>query len=108
MELVGKLFGFCAKAYQKSVYKDLRKYGLRYEDIMIVEHPDVQFALRNITKAEKVARDRRLTRAIMLNLRHEYLPKEVQAVQTTETWYLKDLMETSRKLREEREVLNNF
>lgn len=41
-------------------------------------------------------------------MKHEYLPKEVQAVQEPGKFYLADMMEDMRKLREERERLNNF
>ncbi|KAH9262269.1 hypothetical protein BASA82_000680 [Batrachochytrium salamandrivorans] len=104
----GGLFKRVAKLYQSAVYKELNKYGLRYEDLLITEHPDVQFALKYIPKEELTARNRRITRAIMLSTRHEYLPTEVQQLQTPGKWYMKDLMEEGRKLREERDKLNNF
>lgn len=83
-------------------------YGLRYEDVIVAEHPDVQSALRYLPEAERVAREQRVRRAMLLSLKHEYLPKEIQAVQTPGKWYMRDIMEEQRKVREERERLTNF
>ena len=41
-----------ARMYQNSVHKTLRSYGLRYEDVIIYENPDVQEALKHIPKEE--------------------------------------------------------
>jgi len=46
------LIEMAARMYQKSVYKSLAKYGLRYEDILITENPDLQKALKYIPKEE--------------------------------------------------------
>jgi ubiquinol-cytochrome c reductase subunit 7 len=103
-----QVFTFFGKAYQKSVHNSLRKYGLRYEDLFIKEQADVARALKYLPKEEKVARDRRIKRAMMLSCRHEYLPENVQALQEPGKWYMKDLMEEFKVLREERDSLNNF
>lgn len=41
-----------ARLYQNSVNKTLRAYGLRYEDIIIAENPDVVSALKYIPPQE--------------------------------------------------------
>jgi ubiquinol-cytochrome c reductase subunit 7 len=97
-----------AAMYQRSVHTKLAKYGLRYEDIVVAEHPDVVSALKYIPEDERVGRERRIRRAMLLSLKHEYLPEEIQAVQTPGKFYLRDAMEEQRKIREERERLNNF
>jgi ubiquinol-cytochrome c reductase subunit 7 len=105
---MSRLFLKVAELYQNAVHSSLKKYGLRYEDIIVPEHPDVVNALRFIPEAERVARERRVRRAMLLSLKHEYLPKEIQAVQTPGKWYLRDAMEEQRKIREEKERLTNF
>jgi len=47
-----RIIGTVAKKYQKWVHKDLAKYGLRYEDVIIYENPDVQRALKYIPPEE--------------------------------------------------------
>ncbi|GBG29916.1 Cytochrome b-c1 complex subunit 7 [Hondaea fermentalgiana] len=94
-----------ARMYQNNVNGALRKHGLRYEDIIIAENADVQKAIQYLPSAEKVARQRRITRAIDLNFKHEELPKEIQAVQEPGKFYLAPLMEEFRKLRVERQLL---
>ena len=105
MAALWKAFG---NWYRSNVYKSLSKYGLRYEDIIIADHPDCEKALKYIPEAELIARQRRIKRAMHLSLTHTYLPKEIQAIQEPGKFYLKDAMEEQRKLREERERLNNF
>ena len=45
------------KNYRKSgtkgpVHREMARYGLRYEDVIVAEHPDVQKALKYIPKEE--------------------------------------------------------
>ena len=94
-----------AKYYQGLVNAKLREMGLRYEDIIIEENPDVQKALQYIPKEELVARNRRITRAIDLSFKHESLPKEIQNLQEPSKFYLKDLMAEFKALREEKDAL---
>jgi len=96
-----------AKSYQSAVYKHLREYGLRYEDIVITENPDLQKALKYLPKEEYIARQRRIKRAVDLSFKHEALPKEIQEIQEPGKIYLVPLMEQFRLLREERELLNS-
>uniref|UniRef100_A0A7S2WSF4 Cytochrome b-c1 complex subunit 7 n=1 Tax=Mucochytrium quahogii TaxID=96639 RepID=A0A7S2WSF4_9STRA len=102
---MNSLMRTCAKWYQRQVHGSLAKYGLRYEDILMTENPDVKRALQYIPKEEQIARQRRIRRAIDLNFKHQYLPKEIEAVQEPGTVYLQPLMDKFRVLREERELL---
>eukprot|EP00512_Aurantiochytrium_limacinum_P000272 CAMPEP_0171485010 /NCGR_PEP_ID=MMETSP0958-20121227/315_1 /TAXON_ID=87120 /ORGANISM="Aurantiochytrium limacinum, Strain ATCCMYA-1381" /LENGTH=103 /DNA_ID=CAMNT_0012017767 /DNA_START=182 /DNA_END=493 /DNA_ORIENTATION=+ len=99
------IFKSLARMYQRNVHSALAKHGLRYEDIIIAENPDLQKAVQYLPKAEKVARQRRITRAIDLNFKHEELPKEVQAIQEPGKIYLAPLMEEFKKLRVEKQLL---
>ena len=60
---------------------ELRKYGLRYEDVIVVT-PDVDTAIRRMEVEDPAAvelRNKRLKRAMDLGLKHTYLPAEMQA-----------------------------
>ena len=93
-----------ARWYQKEVTKQLSKYGLKYED-MLVESADVHRAHSFMTEEDRVSRDRRLKRAIDLNIKHTYLPVEIQALQDPLNFYLTDHIDEAKLLREERELL---
>ncbi len=97
---------FVVNFQRKRVMGELRKYGLRYEDVLIYENEDYQRALKYISEEEYQARLRRITRAQQLSLTHEELPKELQALQEPEREYLGELMIEFKRLREEREKLN--
>ncbi|KAF3447167.1 hypothetical protein FNV43_RR12347 [Rhamnella rubrinervis] len=51
------------------------------------------------------ARNQRLKRAMDLSLKHEYLPENLQAVQTPFRSYLQDMLALVKKERAEREAL---
>ena len=93
-----------AKWYQKAVSKSCAKYGLRFED-MLVESPDVHRAHSWMTEEEREGRNRRLKRAIDLNMKHVHLPPEIQALQEPLNFYLSENIEEAKQLREERELL---
>ena len=60
---------------------ELRKYGLRYEDVIVVT-PDVDTAIRRMEVEDPAAvelRNKRLKRAMDLGLKHTYMPAEMQA-----------------------------
>merc|ERR1712038_990482 len=103
MSFLNKVVGTVAKQYQKMVHKDLAKYGLRYEDVIIYENPDVQRALKYIPQEEVENRNRRIKRALDLSFKHKELPKHIQEVQEPGKFYLADTMAEMRALREERE-----
>ena len=66
---------------RRSVGAELRKYGLRYEDVIVVT-PDVDTAIRRMEVEDPAAvelRNKRLKRAMDLGLKHTYLPAEMQA-----------------------------
>jgi hypothetical protein len=57
----------------------LSKYGLRMEDVVSM-NPDRRAALAFLTPEQQHARTKRLFRAIDLDTKHEYLPKELRAL----------------------------
>mmetsp|Transcript_16255 Transcript_16255/g.28809 ORF Transcript_16255/g.28809 Transcript_16255/m.28809 type:complete len:104 (+) Transcript_16255:93-404(+) len=93
-----------AKLYQRSVHRSLREYGLRYEDVIVAENPDLQRALQYLPAEERELRNRRIRRAVDLSFKHEALPADVQAVQEPGKEYLAPLMKEFKAIREEREL----
>ena len=57
-----------ARWYQRQVFKDLAKYGMRYEDLLI-ETSDVQNAHKWAPAEEMAMRGRRIKRAIDLSMK---------------------------------------
>ncbi|RDB24153.1 Cytochrome b-c1 complex subunit 7 [Hypsizygus marmoreus] len=53
-----------------------RKYGFKYDDLLVEERPDVQRALSRLTTREKYDRAYRLKRASQASVLHGPLPKE--------------------------------
>mmetsp|Transcript_24256 Transcript_24256/g.61376 ORF Transcript_24256/g.61376 Transcript_24256/m.61376 type:complete len:103 (-) Transcript_24256:138-446(-) len=75
---MSSIMRFCAKWYQDATAKELRKYGLKYQDILNEWHPDVQTAIARLSPEELSNRNKRIKRAIDLSLKHSELSKEAQ------------------------------
>merc|ERR1712097_105863 len=67
-----------AYMYWTQFSKQLNRYGLRYEDIL-VETPEVREALRRLSPEAAEGRTQRYRRAIDLSFKKHYLPEAVQA-----------------------------
>uniref|UniRef100_A0A0C9S9W1 Cytochrome b-c1 complex subunit 7 n=1 Tax=Wollemia nobilis TaxID=56998 RepID=A0A0C9S9W1_9CONI len=92
--------------YCTTVGNRLRKYGLRYDDLYDQTFDlDIQEALNRLPQEVVDARNQRIKRAMDLSMKHEYLPKELQAVQTPFRTYLQDMLELVQAERKEREAL---
>lgn len=105
-KLFDPLVAVIAPRYQAAVGSSLRKYGLRYEDLMDHEHDlDVNEALRRLPQDVVDARNQRIKRALDLSMKHAELPKELQAVQTPFESYLQATLDVVRAERAEREAL---
>lgn len=55
--------------------------GLKFDDLMMEEDPDVAEAIRRLTPAQQIARRRRQLRAFDISLKKTPLPDHIQAVQ---------------------------
>lgn len=55
--------------------------GLKFDDLMMEEDPDVAEAVRRLTPAQQLARKRRQLRAFDISLKKTPLPDHIQAVQ---------------------------
>ncbi|KAF3967594.1 hypothetical protein ACB098_01G302200 [Castanea mollissima] len=95
-----------AKQHMKTVSQRLRNYGLRFEDLYDPkEDLDIKEALNRLPREIVDARNQRLKRAMDLSMKHEYLPQDLQALQTPFRSYLKDMLALVKKERAEREAL---
>ncbi|GMH12444.1 hypothetical protein Nepgr_014285 [Nepenthes gracilis] len=104
--LVDPRRNFLAAVHKKSMDKRLRKYGIRLDDMYDpMEDLDIKEALNRLPREIVDARNQRLKRAMDLSMKHEYLPEELQAVQTPFRSYLQDMFALVKKERAEREAL---
>lgn len=93
--------------YQRHVSKNLARYGLRYDDVLI-ESPPVQKAVSWMSKEDQIARERRLTRAADLGFKRTYLPQELQEIQEPMNHYLHEDIKEATTLEQEREELTRW
>ncbi|XP_021758140.1 cytochrome b-c1 complex subunit 7-2-like [Chenopodium quinoa] len=95
-----------AAMHKISVDHRLRKYGLRFDDCYDpMEDHDIKEALDRLPREIVDARNQRLLRAMDLSMKHEYLPEDLQAMQTPFRSYLQDMLALVKREREEREAL---
>ncbi|KAI8569009.1 hypothetical protein RHMOL_Rhmol02G0245700 [Rhododendron molle] len=95
-----------AKQHMKSVSTRLRRYGLRYDDLYDPYYDlDIKEALNRLPREVIDARNQRLKRAMDLSMKHEYLPEDVQAMQTPFRSYLQDMLALVKRENAEREAL---
>nr|ACG26525.1 ubiquinol-cytochrome c reductase complex 14 kDa protein [Zea mays] len=95
-----------ARLHRNAVASRLRKYGLRYDDLYDPYHDlDIKEALARLPREVVDARNQRLKRAMDLSMKHQYLPDDVQAIQTPFRSYLFDMLALVKKESAEREAL---
>lgn len=105
-KLFDPLVAWMAPRYQAVVAKELRKYGLRYEDLYDPQYDlDVDEALKRLPQEVVDARNQRLKRASDLSMKHSELPKELQQLQTPYEFYMKDTLDLVKLETEERLAL---
>eukprot|EP00270_Netrium_digitus_P012023 TRINITY_DN386_c0_g1_i2.p1 TRINITY_DN386_c0_g1~~TRINITY_DN386_c0_g1_i2.p1 ORF type:complete len:138 (-),score=22.73 TRINITY_DN386_c0_g1_i2:423-800(-) len=102
------IWAWAAKRYQAAVGAELKKYGLRWDDLYDDLYDlDVAEALKRLPQAEVDARNQRLKRAMDLSMKHAMLPKELQAKQIPYEFYLQDQLAQIKAEREERSALGS-
>ncbi|GMI97591.1 hypothetical protein like AT5G25450 [Hibiscus trionum] len=95
-----------AAMHMKSLTKRLRNYGLRYDDLYDPYYDlDIKEALNRLPREIVDARTQRLKRAIDLSMKHEYLPENLQQMQTPFRSYLQEMLALVKKENAEREAL---
>ncbi|WIA16562.1 hypothetical protein OEZ86_008023 [Tetradesmus obliquus] len=107
--LVAPFMDWAATRYQARLASNLKKYGLRYDDLYDpMMDLDVAEALRRLPEDVIVARNARLKRAMDLSLKGTFLPEELQAQQTPFQHYMQDLLNEIKSERQERAQLGGF
>ncbi|KAJ6406274.1 hypothetical protein OIU84_009907, partial [Salix udensis] len=82
-----------AKQHMKTLSSRLRRYGLRYDDLYDPYYElDIKEALSRLPREIVDARNQRLKRAMDLSMKHEYLPDDLQAMQTPFRSYLQEML----------------
>ncbi|KAE8676040.1 Cytochrome b-c1 complex subunit 7-2 [Hibiscus syriacus] len=95
-----------ASLHMKTLTNRLSKYGLRYDDLYDPYYDlDIKEALNRLPREIVDARNQRLKRAIDLSMKHEYLPQDLQKMQTPFRSYLQDMLALVKKENAEREAL---
>ncbi|KAK4526329.1 hypothetical protein GAYE_SCF23G4243 [Galdieria yellowstonensis] len=91
------LYNFLARVHIRGVERELRKYGLRYDDLLNEQDPDVKKALEMLPEHEKQLRAKRFIRAFDLSMKKTHLPDEI--AQKEDIWnpYLRSRIELIRK-----------
>lgn len=104
MPFIHSLVSRAAHAYQASVAAELRRYGLRYDDLLNEKDPEVQAALAQLTPLEMELRNKRLKRAIDLDVKKTYLTEDVQEKEDIWNPYLSSRVEKLKQRRFERQT----
>lgn len=94
-----------AKAYQASVGAELRKYGLRYDDLLNEFDDEVKQAIASLPPQELEMRNKRLKRAIDLDLKKTYLPQHLQDQQDIWNPYLSTRVKVLKQKKLERQIV---
>ncbi|XP_059461528.1 cytochrome b-c1 complex subunit 7-2, mitochondrial [Corylus avellana] len=95
-----------AAQHMKSMTRRLRRYGLRYDDLYDpYEDLDIKEALNRLPREIVDARNQRLKRAMDLSMKHDYLPENLQEMQTPFRSYLQEMLALVKRERAEREAL---
>lgn len=93
-----------SNAYKASVGNELRRYGLRYDDLLNEYDPIVKEALSKLPPEEMELRNKRLKRAIDLDLKKTYLPEELQAKEDIWNPYLRTRIEAIKQKAVEKQI----
>ncbi|KFK29857.1 hypothetical protein AALP_AA7G187900 [Arabis alpina] len=97
---------FLARIHMRTISTRLRRYGLRYDDLYDqYYHLDIKEAMNRLPREVVDARNQRLKRAMDLSMKHEYLSKDLQAVQTPFRGYLQEMLALVQREAKEREAL---
>lgn len=93
-----------ARAYQASVGAELRRYGLRYDDLLNEFDDEVKHALSKLPPEEIEMRNKRLKRAIDLDVKKTYLPEHLQEKEDVWNPYLRSRVDSLKQKRLEQQT----
>ena len=91
--------------YRNSVGANLRKVGLRFDDLLNEADPAVALAISRLSPEEYAARNMRMRRAIDMSYKRTELPPHIQELQEPFKQYLTPLVEEAQKELSERKAL---
>mmetsp|Transcript_33061 Transcript_33061/g.55346 ORF Transcript_33061/g.55346 Transcript_33061/m.55346 type:complete len:126 (+) Transcript_33061:96-473(+) len=82
-KMMEPMWEWAATKYQAKVGAELRKYGLRYDDLLDpMMSMDIEKAITRIPQKDIDDRHARLKRAMDLSMKHVHLDKNTQKLQT--------------------------
>lgn len=101
---VRSLLHQASQSYRKSVGNELRRYGLRYDDLLNEHEEDVKHALSKLPDLEMELRNKRLKRALDLSVKQTFLAEHLQ--KDVDVWnpYLTKRIEVIQAKRLERQT----
>jgi len=85
-----------------------RKYGFKYDDLLVEETPDVQRALKRLTLKEQYDRAYRLKRASQASVLHAPIAKDQWTPSSEDVRYLKPHVVNVLKEENERKMWDNI
>ncbi|XP_038877604.1 cytochrome b-c1 complex subunit 7-2, mitochondrial-like [Benincasa hispida] len=94
-----------ARQHMKVLTQRLHNYGLRFDLYDPYYDIDMKKALNRLPREVVDAGNQHLKRAMDLSMKHQYLPDDLQAMQTQFRSYLQDMLALVKKERAEREAL---
>ncbi|KAM7459455.1 hypothetical protein LguiA_036449 [Lonicera macranthoides] len=104
--MVDPMKNWLANIHKKTISNRLHRYGLRYDNLYDPMYDlDIKEALNRLPREIVDARNQRLKRVMDLSMKHEYIPEDLQAMQTPFRSYLQDMLAIVKREREEREAL---
>jgi ubiquinol-cytochrome c reductase subunit 7 len=96
--------GRVASWYQSAVGTELKRYGLRYDDLLNEQEADVKAAVAQLSPLEVELRNKRIKRAIDLDVKKTYLPEDLQEKEDVWNPYLRDRVAKLKQARLERQT----
>lgn len=102
--VVRNVVGSMARAYQADVETQLRRYGLRYDDLLNEYDPEVKEAIESLSPIELEMRNKRLKRAMDLDIKKTWLTEEVQEKEDIWNPYLTNRMAELKQRRYEKQI----
>ncbi|KAH8171390.1 ubiquinol-cytochrome C reductase complex 14kD subunit domain-containing protein [Sarocladium implicatum] len=85
-----------------------RQMGLRYDDLLEEERPDVAGALKRLSPKESYERVYRIRRATQLSIQHKLLPKEEWTKPEEDTPYLSTIIKDIQAEMAEKDALDSM
>ncbi|EDV25041.1 Cytochrome b-c1 complex subunit 7 [Trichoplax sp. H2] len=105
LPLSRRIFAAVAEWWQNA--SGYRKYGLKREDLLNDEIPNIAEALRRLPEDEYMARQWRIKRALDCSLKNTYLPREEWTKVEDDKFYLKPYLDLVEKEKTERKSFDN-